>query len=124
MSALTTLNWPMVASVMEEGFQVVINKGSEAGVKTGDKFLLVAIGPEIQDPVTGESLGNLELVRGRGIVVRVQEKMSVVESIETTASNPSPKNRIIGGLAALGAMTIPQAAPFNKPRLGDFAKPI
>lgn len=60
----------------------VINKGAEQGVKPGDTYLIYSLGPEINDPETGASLGRLEIVRGRAIVRHVQEKMSTLESDE------------------------------------------
>jgi hypothetical protein len=54
---------------------VVINHGSRQGVKVGDQFVVFGIGPHIADPDTGEDLGILERVRGRGEVVHVQEHL-------------------------------------------------
>jgi hypothetical protein len=60
--------------------KVVINKGSDDGVRQGQTFLFYAIGGNIKDPVTGENLGPLELIRGTGQVVHVQNRMSIVRS--------------------------------------------
>ena len=68
-----------VIKVLDE-YQVVINKGSENGVKKGDRFLVYKIGDEMKDPDTNESLGNLEIVCGETIAKHVQEKITTLES--------------------------------------------
>lgn len=57
-----------VARVID-AFQVVINKGEKDGVRLGESFLVYGVGPEVQDPVTGEILGPIELVRGHDKVI-------------------------------------------------------
>ena len=73
-----------VVHIVEHGFagplEVVINRGSHQGVKLGDKFLVFGIGPRIIDPDTHDDLGELELVRGRGEVVHVQEHLATLRS--------------------------------------------
>lgn len=59
---------------------IVINVGEIGGIKLGNRFIIFGIGEEIFDPDSKESLGKLELVRGEGVVVHVQEKMCVVRS--------------------------------------------
>lgn len=75
-----------VVSALDK-FTVVINKGAEQGVKTGDKFLVVGLGSEIIDPDTGEDLGKLEIVRGKVSVTHIQEKMSTARSCEFEKSS-------------------------------------
>jgi len=70
-----------VAHVIDE-YKVVINRGSDQGVKVGDTYLIYAIGPDLIDPETNESLGPLEVVRGRAVVRHVQEKVSTLETID------------------------------------------
>lgn len=70
-----------VVHVIDE-FSVAINRGEEQGVKVGDTYLIYAIGPELIDPETDESLGALEIVRGRAVVRHVQEKISTLETLE------------------------------------------
>lgn len=59
---------------------IVINAGSNKNVKEGDRFLIYGLSDEVFDIDNNESLGKLELVRGEGVVVHVQEKMSIVRS--------------------------------------------
>lgn len=70
-----------VVHVVDE-YKAAINKGSEHGVNVGDTYLVYSVGPELTDPDTGESLGALELVKGRVVVRHVQDKISTVESNE------------------------------------------
>ena len=64
------------------GYAFVINRGSDHGVNVDDSFLVFGLGDDISDPDTGESLGALEIVRGRAKVTHVQERMSTLESSE------------------------------------------
>jgi curli biogenesis system outer membrane secretion channel CsgG len=51
--------WEAKVVSVKEG-EIIINSGSEAGVKVGDKFFIYHIGEEMKDPDTGESLGSEE----------------------------------------------------------------
>lgn len=70
-----------VASIRDR-YTIIIGKGSEHGVKSGDKFLIVGIGEVIKDPETGEDLEQLEIVRGKAIAKHVQNKLTTLESCE------------------------------------------
>jgi hypothetical protein len=121
--------------------EVVINRGSSNGVKAGDRFLIFGIGPHIADPDTGEDLGVLELVRGQGDVVHVQEHLSTIRSIERRRTRParrivresansaSTMARAFGVIPSTSGVIEEELAPevevpFNSVQLGDFAKPI
>ncbi|MDH1403838.1 hypothetical protein N5D79_26030 [Pseudomonas sp. GD03817] len=71
-----------VVSIVDET-TVVINLGSDHGVKPGYTFLIVGLGEMITDPDTGEALGHLELVRGRAEAKHVQPRMTTLVSAET-----------------------------------------
>jgi hypothetical protein len=125
-----------VVKVIDE-YTVVINRGKEHGVDKGDQFLVYYIEPdEILDPETGESLGNLEVVRGTGSIVHVQPKMSTVKSNRSVR-----RGRVIrrassqmGLAAALANFGSPEkeiieepekeSVPFDEPSIGDKVKPI
>ena len=69
-----------VVSLIDK-YKVVINAGSNQGVKIGQRYLLYTLSNEdITDPDTNESLGFLEIVKGTGKVIHVQEKMCTIES--------------------------------------------
>ena len=57
-------------------YELAINRGSRDGIKPGQKYLVFGFGPELRDPDTGENLGRIELVRGRGEVVHVQDHIA------------------------------------------------
>jgi len=62
--------------------QVVINIGSSKGVSNVDKFLIFLYGEELSDPDTGENLGKLEIIKGKGKAIHVQDLMSTIETYE------------------------------------------
>ncbi len=120
--------------------EVVINRGSADGVNVGDRFLVFGVGPMINDPDTGEHLGQLELVRGRGEAVHVQEHLTTIRSIERRTERPAKRlvhegpRRIMAGLInnaypRIGTVIEEELAPevivpFDHLSLGDQAKPI
>jgi hypothetical protein len=72
-----------VAKVIDE-YRLVINKGENSGIKEGQRMLVYNTSDEeIKDPHTGESLGYLELVRGTGTIIFVQDKISILQSDKT-----------------------------------------
>ena len=69
----------LVAEVLDEK-KIIINRGSDDQIKKGDRFLIYELTKEIMDPETHESLGRLEVSKGTGIAIQVQEKMTVIHS--------------------------------------------
>ncbi len=125
--------WAAVAEILEEGYSVVINRGSRDGVKEGQKFLIYEISPEeIRDPINGESLGHLEIVKGTGVVSHLQERMATVTSDRRTqrrlVSRPiRDYGRLIWGPIGAASETEEletHLEPFKSPKVGDRAKPI
>jgi hypothetical protein len=115
--------------------EVVINRGLRNGVKLGDRFLVFGEGPHITDPDTGKDLGQLELVRGRGEVVHVQEHLATIRTIERRRTRPAKRitREAVGALSLAAGLPgrvveeelAPEAEmPFEAVRLGDLAKPI
>jgi hypothetical protein len=111
-------------------FRITINRGSDDGIKVGDRFLIYGLGPEISDPDTGANLGRVELVRGRGAVTHVQARMASLTSterrqrIKRKASVPGDNSM----LAMVSRLTPPEIIeedlPFLGVQIGDAAKPI
>lgn len=116
-------------------YKVVINRGSIHKVKEGKRFLFYKLGEEeLKDPVSGKSLGRLELIKGMGKVVHVQERISTIES---NIREP-PKKRIIrstpltrplldimGGSKEEVIITpSSRLVPFDNLVIGDKVKPI
>jgi curli biogenesis system outer membrane secretion channel CsgG len=61
-----------------DGNRAYINVGSSAGIKVGDKFVILHRGEELVDPVTGMKLGAEEKQTGTGVVVEVQERFAIM----------------------------------------------
>jgi hypothetical protein len=110
-------------------YQLVMNRGERNGIKVGRRVLIYGISDEeIIDLNTGESLGYLEIVKGTGRVINVQDNMSTIESDRKQIfrekldnSNPlyltSPKER-----AKITERE--ELKPFENPEIGDWVKPI
>ncbi|WP_428740307.1 hypothetical protein [Tenacibaculum sp.] len=61
-------------------YQIVINKGSNDGITDYMNFLVYEEGEEIIDPETKESLGVLEIAKGKLRVKHVQKSLTTLES--------------------------------------------
>ena len=66
-----------VAKVLEDG-SVVVNRGANDGVADGQSYLIFTPGEEVRDPETGEDLGRIEIVKGRGKVIHTQERLAII----------------------------------------------
>ena len=73
----------VVAEILT-GRELVINRGSADGVAIGTRFaILNSKGADIKDPITGSSLGSIELEKTVVKIVRVQEHLSVGRTFRT-----------------------------------------
>jgi hypothetical protein len=111
---------PRVAYVLDP-YQVVLNKGSDDGLRLGQSVVIYIIGSDIIDPVTYLSLGPLEIVRGRGKVVHLQPKLATVRSSERMPSSAIARG-LISGIASRPAPY--EELPFDGVEVGDLVKPI
>ena len=109
-----------VATVMDPN-QVVINKGASDGIRVGQHYLFYALGDEIRDPETGDDLGQLEVLRGRGNVIHVHKKISIVRSSERRSRFQSAP--MLSGIFPTN-QTAWMTLPFDGIAAGDFARPI
>lgn len=67
--------------------RVVINCGAADGVKVGQQILIYGLSTNsIKDIGTDEDLGKIEIIRGRGKIIHVQEKISTLESSDRDTS--------------------------------------
>ncbi|MCB1193558.1 MAG: hypothetical protein H7A23_09350 [Leptospiraceae bacterium] len=69
----------VVAEIINDN-KIVINAGEKDGLKKGMEVLVYAKGNEIFDPLTNESLGILEIVKGTGTITHLQNRIATVES--------------------------------------------
>lgn len=117
----------LVAEVQNNGLLVVINKGSTSGVREGMRYLIYNNGEEIVDPETKASLGTLEIVCGKGVVLHVQENMSTIKSTErdTSVSKVVRPRWPVRGMESLMPETEErsvQILPFDGVHVGSFAR--
>ncbi len=64
--------------------EVTINRGEGGGVAVGDTFNVYALGEELTDPDTKESLGREEVKVGRVKITQVNPKTSTAEILDDT----------------------------------------
>lgn len=123
-----TPTFPATIAHVIDSFRLAINMGHRHGVRVGQRFLIYALSSEdILDPETKESLGRLEIVRGTGRVVHLQESLATIES-------DRHQRRIIrrttgGALSSILGGTVEEEGegdliPFEEPKVGDKARPI
>jgi hypothetical protein len=65
-----------------DSYTVVVNKGRNAGVSVGNKYLIIGLGETIIDPETNNELERLEIIRGKVEVIHVQEKIATLKSCQ------------------------------------------
>lgn len=112
--------------------QVIINKGSIDDIENGQRFIVFAIGDELFDPETNESLGKLEIIKGTGIATHVQEKIT---TITTDSYKKIPKRvtrnslyNLLTGIPSTNQEYIEEFVetkiPFRNVEKGDYVRPI
>ena len=114
-----------VVKVIDE-YRVVINQGKRDEISVGDRYLVLNIGEEIFDPDTNESLGEVEIIKGKGKVTHVQEKMSTLESFGTERIKRRGPRGLLATATATGFYDEYDDVQktFDNPELGDVAKKL
>lgn len=114
-------NFPATVVQVINPCMIAINRGKFHQVKVGQRMLVYRTSErEIKDPQSGESLGYLELVKGTGKVIHVQDKICTIES-----DKKKPARRIVKNMWGGGEEIIEgEVAPFDEPEIGDLVKPI
>lgn len=122
--------FPAIVAKVIDLYKVVINRGEVDGIRKGQRLLIYRLSDErIRDPITQESLGHLEIVKGTGKVVHVQERMSTIES---DRREPLERRIVRSGSPLLSileprveeAIVSQNLLPFDEPEIGDKVKPI
>ena len=113
-------------AVASDVWEAVLNIGLDDGIEVGSIFLVFSLGPEIKDPVSGESLGSFEIVRGRGKVTHLQQKMCTIRSTKTITQR-TPVGGLFGATRSIDGSAPKyefreKAAPFSMLAVGDFAR--
>ncbi|HYV39224.1 MAG TPA: hypothetical protein VE988_26285 [Gemmataceae bacterium] len=66
----------------------VLAAGAEQGIKEGMEFIIYELSDDIEDPETKESLGQLELHKGRVKVIHVQDKLATATTLSRKFYRP------------------------------------
>ncbi|WP_243323868.1 hypothetical protein [Geothrix sp. SG200] len=120
----------LIASIVKiiNEYTLVINKGSDHGLKIGDQFLVYFLETEeLFDPETNENLGRLEILRGTGSVIHLQEKIATIKSNRTTKTirtikrTPNQWASVLLGSEIVEQPDV-EVLPFEYPALNDKAK--
>jgi len=124
--------FPAIVVRVIDDHRIVINRGKVHGIKAGARFLVYELEEEeVKDPITGVSLGYLEIVKGTGKVTYVQDRMSTVES--DSRGEPAEKRVIkrrspffFTGEQEEEEVILSQGdlISFKEPEIGDKAKPV
>jgi hypothetical protein len=114
-----------IIEILDDG-RLVINRGSEHSIREKQNFLVYDLGDEIFDPKSKESLGILEITKGRGAVESVQEKMSVLISNNIEYENEIIQEHTIFPSFSTGKKNVKRShiKPFKGVKIGDYVKPI
>lgn len=70
--------------------KVLINLGSQQGVKIGMRFVIYDEGEMITDPTTNQPIEKLEIVKGEFEIIQVQQKISLGESFRIITKKTTP----------------------------------
>lgn len=123
-----TPTFPATVAHVIDPFRLAINMGLRHGVRVGQRFLIYALSSEdILDPETKESLGRLEIVRGTGRVIHLQESLATIESDRRQGrtirrTTTGPLSSILGGTVVEEGEG--DLMPFEEPKVGDKVRPI
>lgn len=110
-------------------YQVILNCGIEKGYLNGQVFLIYGLGKTIKDLDTGEDLETLEVVRGKGKIIHLQNKICTIESVEideipTTITRKNPFGNVWGMGPTEETQLRRNKRAFNEVQIGDLARPI
>lgn len=101
-----------VAQILSENY-IVVNRGSNAGVKVGMVFAVLAQGQEVRDPETGDVLGQWEVPKGYIRATHVQERLCTCEGY-TSGQEPGQKKD--SSTEVLSAAMIQRSMSFDTSR--------
>lgn len=95
------------------GSQLALNAGANEGIEINDEFIIYGLGSkDIYDPETNENLGKLEIYRGTGRAIYVQDTMCILEALSPSAFGRMQTT--LGGTSN---------AKFKNAEVKDYAKP-
>ncbi|WP_338617720.1 hypothetical protein [Achromobacter sp. E1] len=103
---------PKVVQLLSQT-RLVVNRGSNDGIREGQHVIVYAMGDELFDPDSKESLGQVELIKGKAKVVHLQDKIATVENLERTKRD---------SFNLLGPTTQEVVTPFHNAEVGDLVR--
>lgn len=117
-----------VAKVIDQ-FRLVLNKGSQHGIREGERYLIVEKGEMIYDPDTKQELEAVEIPKGIVVVKNVQAVISFVESDEfiekETQLQRDRSHFIIGARSNIPKSELTkEMKQLKSPRVGDLARKV
>ena len=77
----------------------VLAAGKEQDVKEGMEFIIYELGDPVYDPETKESLGELELHKGRLKIIHVQDRLSTAITLKREAYRQHAMSEILNPFA-------------------------
>ena len=77
--------------------EVVLNVGASDGVRSGMTFVIYTMGEVITDPLTGEDIQRLEIVKGRVIAREVETDGIVLLVVEGVPVHPESRHDGVRG---------------------------
>jgi hypothetical protein len=84
--------------------ELVINRGSQAGVRIGMRFAVLDMAGEgVRDPDTNELLGSVQKTKVQLEVTQVGEKISVAKTYKHRSINVGGSNYQLGSIASIFA---------------------
>ena len=121
--------FPATVAKVIDNYKLVMNRGEQNGIREGQRMMVYRIDDEeILDPHTGESLGFLELVRGTGRVIFVQDKISIIETDRKKTYRKRIENPPFGLSSykseVAEVVESDELKPFDNAQVGDLVKPI
>lgn len=104
-----------VAEILDD-YNLVLNKGTNFGLKTGMVFHVYSWSCEIYDPDSGELLEKLLIPKGYGEITQVQSKIAILKS-----NQKKPSTLATITLSMYGKMES-NLYPFQNPEIGDYVE--
>jgi hypothetical protein len=103
---------------------VVINAG-KADIHNNDLFIVYKEDDEIFDPITAESLGKLQIIKGTAKVLHIQDNMTTIKSNKTKniQTKTTPIMRTFGPFTSETVQTELEDLPFDRyVEIGDIVE--
>lgn len=79
-------NYYRVIEILDE-LSILINYGSEDGAEKGEEVRVIAIGPEVIDPETNETLGTLDSIKAELTIETTYKNFSLCKKVVIIREN-------------------------------------